>query len=297
MGWETRGARRYYYRKTRGPDGCVRSEYVGSDPVALLWAQHDEAERAERERQRRAMRREFRPLDEHLDALLEAERALRTLTRAVLLASGFHAHRGQWRKRRILPDTSETMPKSASSIPTAQNTHADENTLALPTDEAVDLMQRCNRTDATPADVQALRKYLDATPGLHYPSAVSSARVNLYALGSGGNALRTELQKRAMREHEAALGHAEADPLTRTLIEHVTACYFTLEHITALYARKLGEQHTLELADHYEKRLTKAQTRYLRAVENLERVRKLRRRAPLHVTVAEAGSTVQQINA
>jgi hypothetical protein len=46
MGWETRGDKRYYYRKARGADGRVRSTYCGGGERGLA------AEREDRERER-----------------------------------------------------------------------------------------------------------------------------------------------------------------------------------------------------------------------------------------------------
>ena len=101
MGWETRrNGRRYYYAARR--DGArVVKQYLGAgqlaDAIAELNAQdarrHQlaaEAERAERAVQDGLHRQ-----------VTEACDLVDTLTRAVLLASGYHRHdRGEWRLRR-----------------------------------------------------------------------------------------------------------------------------------------------------------------------------------------------------
>jgi hypothetical protein len=96
MVWE----RGYYYR-VRKVGGRVVREYVGTGQVAELAAQLDARERARREREALATRRqkaELTALDAELKALTERADLL---ARAALLAAGFHRHkRGEWRRRR-----------------------------------------------------------------------------------------------------------------------------------------------------------------------------------------------------
>lgn len=100
MGWEDRKGRGRYYTRSRRVGGRVVREYVGSGRVAELSADLDILKRNERlvdaagQKQRVAE-------DAALDA--ECERLSRLadlLGRAVLLSSGYHNHRGEWRKRR-----------------------------------------------------------------------------------------------------------------------------------------------------------------------------------------------------
>jgi hypothetical protein len=99
MAWETRNGNRYYYRSVRDGDR-VRKEYVGTGPLALLAAEADEARRLRRQRKRERERAELERLRE-ADAVVErlCEDA-ETLARAVLMASGYTNHKGEWRMRR-----------------------------------------------------------------------------------------------------------------------------------------------------------------------------------------------------
>jgi len=78
----------------------VVREYIGAGETAALIAQHDQMERAERQavvarwRQQKA---EGERLDAQVD---EFCRLADAAARALLLAAGYHLHRGQWRKRR-----------------------------------------------------------------------------------------------------------------------------------------------------------------------------------------------------
>ncbi len=99
MGWEERRGARYYYRKKRA-GGRVVSEYVGGNALAMMLADLEQADRAERNMARvyeRETRRHEKEMDDALDAVTEMAT---TLTAATLLVAGCHTHRGQWRRRR-----------------------------------------------------------------------------------------------------------------------------------------------------------------------------------------------------
>lgn len=99
MGWEQRNGSSYYYKKERS-GGRVRSVYVGKGLVATLGAKLDASERAEKDAEREAFRREVKKQDA-IDAQIdEICHQTERLVRAALIASGFHLHRGQWRRKR-----------------------------------------------------------------------------------------------------------------------------------------------------------------------------------------------------
>ena len=99
MGWERRGHGLYYYLKYRHGKRVV-SEYVGGGPAAEALAQlinrRREERQVEREEERR-QREQERAIDREID---EIEEWARLLTTAALLVSGYHMHKGQWRKKR-----------------------------------------------------------------------------------------------------------------------------------------------------------------------------------------------------
>ena len=89
----------YWYRSVRDGDQ-VRTEYLGTGPLAEAMATLDAVKREERQREWAAMRAEReaqREIDRAIDAVGDL---VRVLTHAVLLANGYHAHKRQWRKRR-----------------------------------------------------------------------------------------------------------------------------------------------------------------------------------------------------
>jgi hypothetical protein len=99
MGWEQRNGSSYYYRKERS-GGRVRSVYVSKGLIAGLAADVDGIEREKKETEREAFRREVKKQDA-IDAQIdEVCHMTERLMRAALMASGFHLHKGQWRRRR-----------------------------------------------------------------------------------------------------------------------------------------------------------------------------------------------------
>jgi hypothetical protein len=99
MGWEERAGRRYYYRKRRrGRE--VRSEYVGTGELADAIASLDALKRSQLDLAR-VETQEERKVQDDLDAWLDQFLALtRMVMSQVLMNSGYHQHRGQWRRVR-----------------------------------------------------------------------------------------------------------------------------------------------------------------------------------------------------
>ena len=101
MGWETRkkGPRRYYTRSRR-EGGRVIRQYIGGGMLGRLAAQLDEIERRQREEETAYWREERERFEQNATFVGELEEAAGVLVRAHLLASGFHQHKGQWRRQR-----------------------------------------------------------------------------------------------------------------------------------------------------------------------------------------------------
>ena len=95
MAWEERNGHRYYYRKRREGDRVV-SEYLGSGLMVEQYAQacQEKEKSIKRERERR---REMTATSAQVDDICKT---LNNAVRAWLLASGYHQHKRQWRKRR-----------------------------------------------------------------------------------------------------------------------------------------------------------------------------------------------------
>jgi hypothetical protein len=86
---------------------------------------------------------------------------------------------------------------------------------------------------------------------------------------------------------KAEMGHAEALPAERVLIEHAVLCHVRLGMAEHLYSRNTTGSYNIRQAEHFEKRLTLAQKRFTRAVETLAKVRALLARADVARSDAE----------
>src|SRR5215207_6682 len=101
MGWESRGrGKRRYYTRSRWVDGRVVREYVGSGLLGEIAALEDEYKRRQREEEAAFWKEEKERLEAGTAFLDELAEVSEVLLRAHLLASGFHKHKGQWRRQR-----------------------------------------------------------------------------------------------------------------------------------------------------------------------------------------------------
>ena len=101
MGWETRkrGADSYYYRSVREGDR-VRKEYCGGGTLGRLAAQLDEIERRQKKEEASHWKVEKEHLVKNTAFLKELEEAAEIVVRAHLIATGYHRHKGEWRRER-----------------------------------------------------------------------------------------------------------------------------------------------------------------------------------------------------
>ena len=99
MGWEQRGNNSYYYRKARRGKH-VHSEYVGRGIIGRLGLMIDQADRDRRKARRieHSVRIDMEAAVDHL--LAQDAQAIALIIEAALHISGFHKHKGQWRKMR-----------------------------------------------------------------------------------------------------------------------------------------------------------------------------------------------------
>ena len=96
---EKRNGHVYYYKSRRDGEK-VRKVYVGAGDFAHLAAKLDETERLRREEEAAYWDAERERLERSAAFLQKLTEAAKVLTRAYLLASGFHQHKGQWRRKR-----------------------------------------------------------------------------------------------------------------------------------------------------------------------------------------------------
>ncbi len=99
MAWEKRKGRRYYYKGER-VGGRVRKIYLGADKVARALARADAVIRRTKELEREREQAERERLRALASPGRELCEAADVLARAVLVAGGYHRHKGEWRRAR-----------------------------------------------------------------------------------------------------------------------------------------------------------------------------------------------------
>ena len=99
MAWEQRGTQTYYYRSVRR-HGHITKEYLGTGPLAVLYAAEDAERQAQRQAEAEAWQQERAALDA-LDRQIDAWWDMgAVLLKATLYTEGYYQHdRGKWRKR------------------------------------------------------------------------------------------------------------------------------------------------------------------------------------------------------
>jgi hypothetical protein len=97
-----------------------------------------------------------------------------------------------------------------------------------------------------------------------------------------------ESVKRGTEILRADLGFEQASTLERLLIDQTVLCYVRLGMIENQYSRQLKGSYQMDVATHWEMRVTLAQQRYLKAITTLAKVRGLLARAELLEARAEA---------
>lgn len=159
------------------------------------------------------------------------------------------------------------------------------------------LMQQVNREKPDPKGIARLRELLASDPAAWeiYGNLNTLAR-NL-ALQAVPLAKAQTLADISVAEGEQRIRHGlgfdGAPMLERLLIEQIVTCWVRVSVAELLYSHINNGSQTLAKASYWDKHLEGAQRRYLRAIEALARVRRLKLPA-VQVNVAQSGA--RQLN-
>ena len=99
MGWKTINGRRYYYKSKR-EGSRVKTTYFGAGESGVFISLLDAEDREEREEERKRRRdeREESALEEKF--IVDWFDSIQVEADAVMIAAGYHKHKGQWRRKR-----------------------------------------------------------------------------------------------------------------------------------------------------------------------------------------------------
>ena len=175
----------------------------------------------------------------------------------------------------------------------------DTKGLKLVTEEAGDaekrfaeLFDKANRKDAQPADVEALRGVMRDNAGekfwRHITTPMAAAETFVLDHAEGINPGVAAVWREQLADMAQRLRGENASEAERLLARHAALCWLRLAETEIQHAAHTAGSHTLTGGAYWDKRLTLAQRRFTRAVETLERVRMMRRRAAQIGAGAEA---------
>jgi len=85
-----------------------------------------------------------------------------------------------------------------------------------------------------------------------------------------------ETTQLGLEDLEKQLGYELAPPLERLLIENILNCWLQYHMVENNYTTVMSGSTTLERGAYWDKRLSVVQRRYLRSIETLAKVRKMK---------------------
>jgi hypothetical protein len=153
------------------------------------------------------------------------------------------------------------------------------------------LLQKALHTGAAPKDVDAFAKILRAHPELWViVGDLAEASMRLMLSAKWLPPAMNESVRVGLKEMRKDLGFETASPLEKLLINQVILCWIAFHQTQMRHDVDLENGSTIPNALFWEKKVTLAQRRYLRAIEALARVRRLKLPA-MQLNVAQ-----QQLN-
>jgi len=138
------------------------------------------------------------------------------------------------------------------------------------------LLAAVDKAKPTPADRAALQLCLRANPGLagHFGNLALTMQTRILGKLCGRES-QAELVNAHCDQLRDSLAYDESSGLERMVINNIILAWVRWQDCEWWYQNHMETQHTLPSGDYWERKLTLAQHRYLKAIETLARVRKL----------------------
>lgn len=266
MSWEQRGSQRYYYR-VHSHQGRLTKTYYGTGAVAQRAAEEDNHKRALRQQERVA-----KQCVHHLETQLTAlTNVVRTLVAASFLGEGFHQHqRGEWRRWRHIPMNHQqegVFSMEVFSLPVESGNVPSYDTLQS-------LVEQAQQGDTS--ILPTIRTLLDQVPALWENSRVLAHQVErswTTAL-SGQDLMSQEIIAREVEGLRSQLLGPHPMPLEKLLVDRICVCWLAVQHAELHAARRFNDRAVV-LTQSEEHRQNQVHQRFLTAIRELARVRKL----------------------
>ena len=143
------------------------------------------------------------------------------------------------------------------------------------------LIKKTDKENPKPEDLAEMQRYLDDNSALVVANSISRKALERAVEICSTSALVRELYNRQIKEKQNELGIKTASPIEKILIEQVVICWLRLNHFEMIYSNKTAESHTFTSGIYWDKKLSSAQRRLLKACESLAKVKKLTAEADL----------------
>jgi hypothetical protein len=151
------------------------------------------------------------------------------------------------------------------------------------------------RPGATEHDREEFRTLLALRPDLFEGSGDLARMARRERRGPlAKHAYLDESVQHQLRRLRTSLGYEAASALERLLIDVILTAWQDYHLFAMVYGQRTSESFTLRDMEQWERVLASKEARYLRAIEELARVRRLLKLPALQVNIAAAGG--QQVN-
>lgn len=164
-------------------------------------------------------------------------------------------------------------------------------------EEILELAQRIEQVNGTDLqDIQRLRGLLAELPEDPFPACSVTYDIQTGLIGKLGQGVQQVFLMAETDRLKRDLGYTQAPQLERMLIDHILTLRLQLLHAEKRYNNTVvNSSAPVAAAAYQDKHLSACQTRYLKAVEMLAKVRRLAKPTPsLQINIAQDGG--KQVN-
>jgi hypothetical protein len=151
-----------------------------------------------------------------------------------------------------------------------------------------ELYQLVDKKNPSEGDILAFRKELEKIPDLWRAFGDMCRQAELHLIDATGVPKSSkEAMSVGMDVVRRDLGQTTATPMERMIIEQIALCWLRLSIVEVMHADHHTASGTIGIpqADYWDRALSSAQRRYLRAIETLARVRRLLRPNAVQVNI------------
>lgn len=167
-----------------------------------------------------------------------------------------------------------------------------------PNNDFVKIFAATNKSNPKREDLAALRELMAEDSNIWKAYGDWAKQCELIILNDyfESNAFVLESVKRKLANMRDELGWENASEIEKLLIRQVCLTWLKLYHLERLHHSKTTQSHSSETGIYWDKRLTNAQKRHLKAIESLAKVRKITAQTAKHDAAAKRARSSQTLN-